>query len=214
MNKDEHLVTLSRYIHLNPVRAKIVQKPEEYRWTSYSAYIDRGIKSSLVDSADTLSYFSNRTVKAAKRYRKFVETEMIEEESPFKDVEAVIVLGGDGFKAKILGFLDKKKDDVELPQIKRLRGEVGIDKIITSCCSFYGKKQQELLKRGKGKRERQVVIYLSKVLSGKKNTEVGRYFGIKGSAVSEVIKVVERCMKEEKLFRREVDKLKGRIIEI
>ena len=35
VDKDEYLLTLSRYIHLNPVRAGIVQRPEEYRWTSY-----------------------------------------------------------------------------------------------------------------------------------------------------------------------------------
>ncbi len=36
VDKDEYLATLSRYIHLNPVRAAIVEKPEDYRWTSYT----------------------------------------------------------------------------------------------------------------------------------------------------------------------------------
>ena len=30
---------LSRYIHLNPVRAKMVKRPEEYEWSSYNSYL-------------------------------------------------------------------------------------------------------------------------------------------------------------------------------
>jgi REP element-mobilizing transposase RayT len=36
---DEYAKELSRYIHLNPVRAKMRSRPEEYRWSSYRSYI-------------------------------------------------------------------------------------------------------------------------------------------------------------------------------
>ncbi len=36
---DGYSKELSRYLHLNPVRAKIVQAPEEYPWSSYRDYI-------------------------------------------------------------------------------------------------------------------------------------------------------------------------------
>src|SRR4030065_2926531 len=39
VEKDAYLVQLSRYVHLNPVRAKIVERPEQYRWSSYPGYI-------------------------------------------------------------------------------------------------------------------------------------------------------------------------------
>ena len=38
---DEYAKALSRYIHLNPVRAKIVETPEEYAWSSYRSYIGK-----------------------------------------------------------------------------------------------------------------------------------------------------------------------------
>ncbi len=38
---DEYAKALSRYIHLNPVRAKIVETPEEYDWSSYKFYIGK-----------------------------------------------------------------------------------------------------------------------------------------------------------------------------
>jgi hypothetical protein len=36
---DEYAKELSRYIHLNPVRAKLVETPQQYEWSSYKFYI-------------------------------------------------------------------------------------------------------------------------------------------------------------------------------
>lgn len=59
----------SRYIHLNPVKAKMAAHPEDYKWSSYRAMIalkDDGI----TERNRTLSYFKNQSVL---RYREFVE---------------------------------------------------------------------------------------------------------------------------------------------
>ena len=39
IDADEYAREVSRYIHLNPVRAGLIEKPEEYRWSSYQYYI-------------------------------------------------------------------------------------------------------------------------------------------------------------------------------
>jgi REP element-mobilizing transposase RayT len=39
IDADNYLLELSRYIHLNPVRAGMVQKPADYQYSSYSAFI-------------------------------------------------------------------------------------------------------------------------------------------------------------------------------
>ncbi|NLX95949.1 MAG: hypothetical protein GXY83_07220 [Rhodopirellula sp.] len=36
---ESHAIQLTRYVHLNPVRAKIVARPEEYHWSSYQDYL-------------------------------------------------------------------------------------------------------------------------------------------------------------------------------
>lgn len=211
VDKDEYLVTLSRYIHLNPVRAGIVQRPEDYKWTSYRSYADK-TNNTLVDIIDTLSCFSDSMAKAVKAYKLFVEAEIGKEENPFKDIEAGIILGGKRFKAMIMKFLGKIKVHDELPQIKRLAERVSIDRVIKTCCSFYEKKADDLIKRGKDKRERQIAIYLSKILSGKKNVQVGSFFGIKGPAVSGAIKAIERRLDKERKLNKELESLKERLI--
>ncbi len=122
------------------------------------------------------------------------------------------ILGGKKFKAKVTKFLGKIKAHDELPQIKRLRSQVSVDRIIKTCCSYYGKKEAKLLRRGKDKRERQIAIYLSKILSGRKNIEVGSFFGIKGPAVSGAIKAIERKLDKDKKLKKEIEELRGRLI--
>ncbi len=36
---DDYLIQVSRYIHLNPVEAKICQKPQDYCWSSYRFFL-------------------------------------------------------------------------------------------------------------------------------------------------------------------------------
>lgn len=63
---DSHTLETSRYIHLNPVRANMVIKPEEYKWSSYSMYIGK-TKEKLINSESILKYFFNRDA-----YKHFV----------------------------------------------------------------------------------------------------------------------------------------------
>ena len=70
---DEYLKELSRYIHLNPVRAGLVDQPADYPWSSYPMFIG---KTSIPDWIETdwlLSQFGKRRKQAIKKYMHFVE---------------------------------------------------------------------------------------------------------------------------------------------
>lgn len=43
VEKETHLLRLSAYIHLNPPRLRLVSYPEQYLYSSYGAYINKGI---------------------------------------------------------------------------------------------------------------------------------------------------------------------------
>ncbi|MFH7026812.1 MAG: transposase [Heteroscytonema crispum UTEX LB 1556] len=67
VDTDEYLLYLSRYIHLNPVNANLVENPQDWEFSSYSEYLatqdNRFIKSHRV-----LEHFSS-----INNYRLFVE---------------------------------------------------------------------------------------------------------------------------------------------
>lgn len=212
VDKETYLIVLSRYIHLNPVRARMVESPEDYRWTSYREYIGacKG-KESMVDIAETLSYFSKTKYAAMKAYKEFVLEGIGERNNPMDDMVAGVLLGSEMFVAQIRRMLQRRKPDEEIPQLKKLQEIIPVEKVIKGCCKYYGKKEEEL-RKGKGKRERQAAIYVSKIMSNAKNTEIGRYFGIQGSTVSEALKRVETRIKREGKFRKEIEVLKKQFV--
>ncbi len=69
---DEYAKELSRYIHLNPVRAKIVEKPEEYKWSSFQDYIGLRKPYGWLARNFILGYFNDNTLVAQKEYKNFV----------------------------------------------------------------------------------------------------------------------------------------------
>lgn len=62
---DEQLLHLTRYIHLNPVTAYLADKPEEWKWSSYQAYIS-GKEDDICKYDDILDI-------KPEQYKKFVE---------------------------------------------------------------------------------------------------------------------------------------------
>jgi len=77
---DNYLLEVSRYIHNNPVKAGIVQKPEDYQWSSYNVYIGKAADNNgFIDTGKILASFSNLKQVAINEYRKFMER--YEEES-------------------------------------------------------------------------------------------------------------------------------------
>jgi REP element-mobilizing transposase RayT len=69
IDSSDYLLDVSRYIHLNPVEAKMVKSPRDYRWSSYSAYIS-DYANPHVTTIKILSHFPE---PQKENYRKFVE---------------------------------------------------------------------------------------------------------------------------------------------
>ncbi|MCF6156076.1 MAG: hypothetical protein E3K36_12715 [Candidatus Brocadia sp.] len=96
------------------------KRSEDYRWTSYREYIGAyKEKESIVDTAETLSYFSKSKTAAMKAYGDFVKEGTGERNNPLEDVEAGVLLGNKIFIAKIRGMSQRRKPDEEIPQVKR-----------------------------------------------------------------------------------------------
>jgi len=68
---ETYLFELVRYIHLNPVRADLVNDPEKYPWSSHRAYLGREFLPWLT-SDWLLSQFGKSLKQARSRYKSFV----------------------------------------------------------------------------------------------------------------------------------------------
>ena len=73
-DEDRYLLALVRYIHLNPVKARIVadlKALDSYRWTGHSALMGRRTHS-WQHTAPVLAQFANTTAEARRQYRQFI----------------------------------------------------------------------------------------------------------------------------------------------
>jgi REP element-mobilizing transposase RayT len=74
VDADEYLLELLRYIHLNPVRARMVQHPSEYPWSSHHAYLGESAQS-WVTTDFALRMFHSDRILAVAAYRHFIDRE-------------------------------------------------------------------------------------------------------------------------------------------
>ena len=103
VDADEYLLELLRYIHLNPVRARIVSTPDEYSWSSHHSYL--GTRSEKwVTTEFALGMFHTELEHAVAAYRRFV-TQEGSSTSPFGECNPndQRILGSDDFAGKLLG---------------------------------------------------------------------------------------------------------------
>jgi putative transposase len=68
--KDRYLLALIRYIHLNPIRAKLVEQPDAYPYSGHVAYLT-GHATALLDPVPGLEIFGG-----PRAYRQFVREGM------------------------------------------------------------------------------------------------------------------------------------------
>lgn len=207
VDKESYLMELSRYIHLNPVRAGIVKRPEDHKWSSYREYIFRSRQETITDTEDTLYTFAKKRAIAIKKYQEFVK-EGISKPSPFKKAVGS-VLGDEAFREKVIRYVKGILDKTEIPEIKKIETRHTIEEIIKAVAEYYGIKKEELQKRKKAtERQRKIAIYLCKTLSGDKNAEVGKLFGITLQAVTNAMRDIDGIKEEDKKLSRELGLIK------
>jgi putative transposase len=175
---DEYATELSRYIHLNPVRAGMAVKPEEYKWSSYLSYISRDKATEWLKTEFILGYFGGKAPDANSKYRQFVEDLLdTEYDSPLKATVASTILGSEGFAREISErHLGEKKADRSVPAVKGLATRPSMDDIINKIKTVLDE-SDELT--------RNVSLYFCQKHSGAKLKEIGERFGISDAAVSQ-----------------------------
>src|SRR6266508_1254940 len=118
VEKENYLLEQCRYVVLNPVRENMVEKPDEWKWSSYGA--TAGLKNvpDYLTVNWILRLFSSNKQEARKRYRKFV-SEGIQMGSPRDDLQGQILLGEEGFIDKFKDHLTDKEKIKEIPRAQR-----------------------------------------------------------------------------------------------
>jgi len=200
---DAYAGELSRYVHLNPVRAGIVEMPEKYKWSSYPCYIGSKEKPEWLAVDFILEYFKGNGMSSFARYRDFVMSKVGNDDSPLEGTVASTILGSDNFIEKIHeNFIKGREKNRDLPALSKLSSSPDINEIYNSIKSVI---------RDDLSFSRNYAIYLCRNFSGKTLKEIGKYFGISEAAVSQTnYRFCHKLAKDKKLKKR-IDELLRKI---
>jgi hypothetical protein len=200
VEKDEYATTLSRYIHLNPVRAGITSKPEEHSWSSYCFYIGPKKSPEWLTTDFILGFFGGNNSAARKRYRKFVN-DLVEQEyeSPLKNIIASTILGSVGFVKEIQEkYLGSVKNDRNIPAMTELSKRKTIEEIRQTIDGVFVNEPWLAQK---------AALYVCHKFSGRKLKEIGMSFGVGESAVSQTSRRFSQVVAKDKTLRKRMKKI-------
>jgi len=129
IESEPYLLAAIRYIHNNPLKAKLVKLPEDYKWSSYSEYLNNQTR--MIVTEDVLKLFSENLPKALSLFIKFSQEEdkrdFLEYKEDNQNKKEINTY------QKALNFRDQylKKNHLELTSLKERRNKIFRDKLIS-----------------------------------------------------------------------------------
>ncbi|MEW6664285.1 MAG: transposase [Thermodesulfobacteriota bacterium] len=222
--EDPYLLELVRYIHLNPLRAKIVADLEElgrYPYSGHSALMGKSERS-WQDIQYVLGSFGEKVSVARRRYLSYVEAGigqgrrddlvgggLIRSLGGWAEVKGENNRVRDRIKGdeRILGRSDfvtevlaEANEQFELRYRLKTMG-YDLERVAKKVAGLYGTNAGEIMTKGRRRRQveaRSLLCYWSVSELGMGVTELARIFGMTPSAVSYAARRGEETAKERK----------------
>ncbi len=193
-DKDAYLLSLIKYIHLNPVKSKIAKAAGEYRWSSHGSY-DGQQKTDIVDTDPVLQMFSEDKSQARKLYRAYIDDGIaVKKEQIYKTVSRRI-LGGEKFVDKVMEKIDEQFET------KRKYHEYSLKKIAET----IGRMRGITLKQLREKSRNREIVTVRKLAS-----LAAREFGYKGKEIAFYFQkdpsVITGYLKEGENFKADIER--------
>jgi REP element-mobilizing transposase RayT len=200
VDKDHYLLQVSRYIHLNPVEARIVERPQDYPWSSYRAYL-RTRGATELRREFILGHFGGRSQAKINQYREFVEGALQGEETQCElPIVKQTFVGDENFAEQVWQRMTKNHD---------VAGRYGLAVIRRAVCQVVGIELDDFSRGTKVdhiQRGRELFMYMARRYSAASLQETVRWLGVRDvSTVSHGVRRAERRLKQEELFRQQLE---------
>jgi REP element-mobilizing transposase RayT len=202
-DRDNYLLELVRYIHLNPVRAGLSKQVGGYRWSSHGNYLSGDDKGGVSVRA-VLEQFGKKRGEAIRQYREFI-TEGLGDghrEEYYKVIDQ-----------RFLGdeeFVEEVREKLDEPEM-RYPVEIELRDIAKLVCDEFGIGAERVYQREKSREVSQLRWIIGKLAceeAGNRLMEVARFFGRDAGVMSRGLRLLAERLAEEKELQRRVDRLR------
>jgi len=204
VDDEGYWLEVSRYVHLNPVRAGIVEKPEDWPWSSYAGYHRPHQRLEWIDYDRVLEDFEGDTRQGRRQYREFIEDGLGRTlDSPFDRAVHNVVLGSDSFVERVQQFLESPRDDSPPLERKPPGTPPDLSRILSVVADHYGIRPSIWAPgRRSNSPARSVAAYLARELSGATCMCVAEALGYREtSSVTAACKRVAEASPQSRLAR-------------
>src|SRR5574341_875235 len=174
IQKDSHLLEVCRYVVLNPVRARMVARREDWKWSSYLATAGLEQPAACLTIDWVLGQFSRKRSKAETEYRQFVK-EGIGKETIWGEVKGQSILGEDDFVEGLLPHIKKGQDIPDIPKSHRYVHRPDLKTVF-----------KESVLRDKGKRNKMIVEAVRKY--GYTQRQIAAHLHMHYSTISNLVR--------------------------
>jgi REP element-mobilizing transposase RayT len=198
-DKDDYLLLLVRYIHLNPFRAGI-KGLKKYPWTSHGLYL-KGEKNELVNIEFVLTQFANNKKTAFELYSSFIaEGTGSDRRGGFYTLRDRRILGDEDFFDEVIEkTMEKSESQDKIIQNKLMK------EISTKVEEMTGVTENALMSKTRDRKvveTRGLFVRLSKRYTKSKNWEIANFLNRESGSLG----YIERQISEKK-FKKWVEKL-------
>lgn len=216
VDTEEYMTALIRYIHLNPVKARICLKPTDHQWSSHRNYLKEIKGYEWLCTKEILAKYGKDLKTARNRFDVIVRSNLSEE--VVKEIENPSngILGGDFFKRWVHdNFVEPVKiKDKEIPQLeKQIRPPIKARELIEKIGFCYDMNFSEIkqTKTGQKNEARSLLIYLMRHRLGYKLKLIAKWLDTKNEyAIARALSVFKKEMTTNKSLLkriREIEKV-------
>jgi REP element-mobilizing transposase RayT len=184
VDKESYLLELCRYVVLNPVRAKLVRRPEDWPWSSYRTMVSKAEAAEWLAVEKVLSFFSGRLA-----YRRFVAGG-VGQPSVWRSLRGQIYLGGKAFLHRMQRLVQGKPvRGVARMQVEPLRPR--LDEILSKVSRAFRISPSGVLQRS-DQDAYQAAVYLLRRAANLSLREVAELAGVSSGRISQIQAKIER----------------------
>jgi putative transposase len=179
---ETYLWTVTRYVHLNPARARLVERPSAWKWSSYPGYVREQRRLEWVAYDELLASwageFGGSGAEPAAAYRRFVAAGLSQTPaSPWADAYHGWILGSQKFVDRVKAMVSQEPRRDRRRESRRIQ-RLSIARVSEVVCANYGIESSELSRRGSRHPARAAMAYLARRHTAATNAEVTEILGV------------------------------------
>jgi REP element-mobilizing transposase RayT len=203
VERESHLVELTRYVILNPVRAGMVGSAEEYPWSSFRQMLGRQPDAGWLDVERALRPFGEDTHTARQRFEAFVaDAAAAGGYRPWAQLKGQVYLGGRAFQERLEERLAVRPTVPEIPRSQQaLSARPPLGHVLTAVAVAFETDESELRLRRRGP-ARKAFALLSRRMASAPLREVADILGINPWSASHSASEGEVLEREDQDFRQ------------